>query len=148
MVRPLCHKGRSVPQRSDRDGQLGVQPLPRLPINEFARVTAESTTHGVLRTTANGNALGAQFVQVSLNGLNLGRAEFAGSLDNTGAWTLPVSLRPGSYALKAQATHPSGQFTTEAANSFTVSAQPRTISQTYDGEGNLTQRVLYRRTNE
>lgn len=60
---------------------------------------------------------------------------------NAMVWRADMELSPGPHQLRVAAAHPSGQFTALATNSFTSSIPYQSTTDTFDGGGNVTQRV-------
>jgi RHS repeat-associated protein len=56
-------------------------------------------------------------------------------------WRAVLELMTGTHQLKLAALHPSGQYTAQATNTFTNNIAFQTATDTYDGAGNITQRV-------
>ena len=60
---------------------------------------------------------------------------------NAMQWRAMMELAPGVHQLKVSALHPSGVFTAWATNSFTNNLAYQTTVDSYDGAGNITNRV-------
>jgi RHS repeat-associated protein len=60
---------------------------------------------------------------------------------NAMQWRAMMELAPGTHQLTVSALHPSGIFTTWATNSFTNNLAYEATVDSYDGEGNITNRV-------
>jgi RHS repeat-associated protein len=60
---------------------------------------------------------------------------------NAMQWRAMMELAPGTHQLTVSALHPSGFFTTWATNSFTNNLAYEATVDSYDGEGNITNRV-------
>ncbi len=60
---------------------------------------------------------------------------------NNMQWRTFVELTQGAHQLKVSALHPSGFFTAYATNSFTNSIPYQVTADSYDGSGNITNRV-------
>ena len=56
-------------------------------------------------------------------------------------WRARMELSPGTHQLSVSALHPSGQFTAWATNSFTNDIAYQTTADSFDGAGNITNRV-------
>ena len=56
-------------------------------------------------------------------------------------WRAMMELAPGTHQLSVSALHPSGLFTAWTTNSFTNNLAYQTTVDTFDGAGNITQRV-------
>jgi RHS repeat-associated protein len=56
-------------------------------------------------------------------------------------WRASMELTPGAHQLTVSATHPSGQYTAWATNSFTNNIAYQTTADTFDPAGNITQRI-------
>lgn len=111
-------------------------------IDSFARVLSDETNAGGRTVPTSGASLGADFVQLWVNGSSHGRATHPGWADSIGAWSKTLTLDAGSQAFEAHAVHPSGQYTATATNSFTVNVPLTAIVSAYDGEGNITSRTF------
>jgi RHS repeat-associated protein len=90
---------------------------------------------------ASGSATGLGSVNILVDGVPQGLASYAGS-----TWALNLDLSAGSHTLVANATDPSGLYTSSATSSFTVTAansseQTGTVTNFYDGEGNAISRT-------
>jgi RHS repeat-associated protein len=113
-------------------------------ITPLARVTEDNITAAGRYFQATGVALGADHVNISVDGIALGRATHPGWNAPVGDWSLGLNLTPGSHTLVAEAVHPSGQFTTSATSTFTVggtTAGSGLVTSTYDEEGNVVSRT-------
>ncbi|MDF3059387.1 MAG: hypothetical protein K0R17_3602 [Rariglobus sp.] len=107
----------------------------------LARVT-QDTTNGALRTIpASGYALGAERVNVALNGVPVVGVSHPGWADPAGQWAASLKVGVGTHVLDVKAPHPSGQFTAGAQSTFTVQSAAETITNSYDEAGNLTYRL-------
>jgi RHS repeat-associated protein len=111
-------------------------------INAFARVTGDETNAAGKPIAATGVSLGADYVELWVNGAFKGRAAHPGWADNTGAWSATLPLDAGAQTLEARAVHPSGAYTATATNAFTVSVPLASITSTHDAEGNVTSRTF------
>jgi len=60
---------------------------------------------------------------------------------NAMQWRAMMELSPGKHQLKAAALHPSGYYTAWATNSFTNNIAYQQTTNTFDGAGNVTQRI-------
>jgi YD repeat-containing protein len=60
---------------------------------------------------------------------------------NAMQWRAMLELNPGVHQLKLSALHPSGVFTAWATNTFTNTVAYQSTADTFDGAGNITQRV-------
>jgi RHS repeat-associated protein len=60
---------------------------------------------------------------------------------NATQWRAMLELSPGVHQLKVSALHPSGFYTAWATNSFTNNIAYQTTADTFDGAGNITQRI-------
>jgi RHS repeat-associated protein len=113
-------------------------------INSLARVTLDQSTAANRTITAAGVSLGADRVNLTLDGTSIGTAKHPGWADPVGAWTQNLSLQPGSHTLKADAVHPSGQYTATATSTFTVGGTGQAaeaITTAYDADGNVATRT-------
>src|SRR6202012_1186817 len=92
---------------------------------------------------ASGVSLGADHVDLLVDGVAQGRANHHGFADPVGAWSANLKLSPGSHTLTANAVHPSGQYTATATSTFTVpgASASGAITNAYDDEGNVTNRT-------
>ena len=61
---------------------------------------------------------------------------------NAMQWRTFLELSPGAHQLKASALHPSGFYTAWATNTFTNDIPYQVTTDTYDGGGNITNRVF------
>ncbi|NJK91339.1 MAG: hypothetical protein HC904_05595 [Blastochloris sp.] len=105
-------------------------------INTLVRVVTETTNNEPRSYTATGAALGADSVKLQVNGQELSPVTFPGFLDESGNWSVPMSLPPGSHQLVATAIHPSGEASPSATSSFSIATQNQTLSNDYDAAGN------------
>ena len=71
-------------------------------INSLARVTLDESTPANRIITAAGVSLGADRVNLTLDGTPVGPARHPGWADPVGAWTKALSVQPGSHTLKAE----------------------------------------------
>ena len=115
-------------------------------IDVLGRVTQDQVNAAGPTIPANGIALGADHVDIHVDGISQGRARHPGWTDPTGAWSIDLSLAPGSHTLTASAVHPSGQYTATATSTFTVTtggggASGGTVTSAYDGDGNVISRT-------
>ena len=112
-------------------------------INTVARVTVDQTNANGRIVPANGVSLGADHVDILVDGVSLGRATYQGWADPVGAWSMNLKLGFGSHTLTANAAHPSGHFTATATSTFTVGSVPLSaITSGYDADGNVTSRTF------
>ncbi len=109
-------------------------------VNPLARVTTEST-NSTRRIPAGGLALGAERVNLRLDGVPVTGVVFPGWADNTGAWSADLVVGPGSHTLAMDAIHPSGKYTSSTTNTFTVGGSKAAITSDYDAAGNVTSRT-------
>ena len=89
---------------------------------------------------ASGTAVGADHVDILVDGLSQGRAAFAGS-----AWSMSLNLSAGSHTLTANAVDASSLYTAAANSTFTVtaansSAPAGTVTSAFDDDGNVISR--------
>jgi RHS repeat-associated protein len=110
-------------------------------VNPLARVTEDQTNSLGRDVPTNGVSLGANYVELFVNGASKGKATHPGWADNTGAWSKTLSLDAGQHTLRADAVHPSGKFTASAYSSFTVNVPAVTLTSAYDADGNVTSRT-------
>ena len=111
-------------------------------INPLARVTVDQTNALGRSIPANGVSLGADHVDLLIDGSSQGRATYPGWADSVGAWNKTLTLGAGVHTLTANAVHPSGKFTATANATFTVNIANVTLTSTYDGDGNVTSRTF------
>lgn len=110
-------------------------------VNGFACVTTEASNAEPITYLASGNAFGAASVDLSLDGVNLGRASHTG-WQGTGEWSRQLRLAPGGHTLVATAHHPSGQYSPTASHTFTANIAQRTVASAFDTSGNVTTRTF------
>jgi RHS repeat-associated protein len=112
-------------------------------INSLGRVTADSVTEGLHVIPANGISLGADHVDIAVDGVSQARATHPGYADPVGAWSATLYLAPGSHTLTVNAVHPSNQYTATASSTFTVASNGTNaaITTAYDNDGNVTTRT-------
>jgi len=110
--------------------------------NSLGRVTVDSRLAGAGGTAgrsvpASGSAVGADHVDILVDGVAQGRAAYNGS-----AWSINLALSGGPHTLTANAVDPSGLFTATKSSSFTVTAansndQAGTVTTDFDNDGNV-----------
>jgi RHS repeat-associated protein len=111
-------------------------------IDGFAQVTQDQVPSSSSVVQANGVALGADHVNVLVDGVSQGLAAFPGWTDPIGNWSINLSLAAGVHTLTANAVHPSGLYTATASSTFTVSGTPGgDVTNTFDADGNVTSRT-------
>jgi RHS repeat-associated protein len=110
-------------------------------VNTLARVTTDQTNALGRDIPTSGVSLGANYVELFVNGGSRGRTNHPGWADSPGAWSKTLSLDAGQHTLRADAVHPSGKFTASAYSSFTVNVPNVTLTSTYDADGNVTNRT-------
>jgi RHS repeat-associated protein len=110
-------------------------------VNGFARVTTEASNAEPITYLATGVAFGAASVDLSLNGVNLGRASHGG-WQGTGEWSRQLRLAPGGHTLVATARHPSGQHNPTASHTFNANIAAQTVTSAFDVSGNVTTRTF------
>jgi RHS repeat-associated protein len=94
----------------------------------------------VISRSAYGTAVGAGSVSATLDSKPV-NVQFDGS-EGGGQWRLNMDLAPGSHTLLVSAVDPSGHFFGAATNTFASATNSGdTIQNSYDGNGNVTQRV-------
>jgi RHS repeat-associated protein len=94
----------------------------------------------VISRSSYGTAVGAGSVSATLDSKPV-NVQFDGS-DGGGQWRLNMDLAPGSHTLLVSAVDPSGHFFGAATNTFASATNAGdNIQNTYDGNGNVTQRV-------
>jgi RHS repeat-associated protein len=104
--------------------------------DSFSRVATE--TNSTFQYPAYGHVNG----QSTLNAwLDNQPVSVTGVGTNAMQWRAMMELSPGTHQLKVAALHPSGQFTAWTTNSFTNNIAYQTTADTFDGAGNVTQRV-------
>ena len=118
-------------------GLAGTWSVPSGGMDGLSRVAQSQDT--LINRPATGLALGAASVSGALDGYPVNVA-FDGS-DAEGRWRANLDLTGGSHVLKLTAAHPSGLYTAYATNSFTVTASADTLTNQYDGQGNITKRI-------
>jgi RHS repeat-associated protein len=102
----------------------------------FSRVSAE--TNNTFQYAAYGHVNG----QATLNAfLDSQPVSVTATGTNAMQWRAMVELSPGTHQLTVSALHPSGQFTAWATNSFTNNIAYQTTADSFDGGGNITQRI-------
>jgi RHS repeat-associated protein len=118
-------------------------------VNGLGRVTSDNQTSAATGAAggapghvvpASGTASGASQVNILVDGISQGQANYAGN-----AWSLNLNLAAGSHTLTANAVDPSGLFSTSANSTFTVtaangSALSGSVTNSYDDDGNVTTR--------
>lgn len=117
-------------------------------VDGFGRVTADSQLNASgsavpsTAVPASGVASGADHIDIFVDGISQGRANYPGS----GAWSTNLNLAGGSHTLTANAVDPSGLFTATANSTFTVkngssSAAVGPAISAFDGDGNVVSRT-------
>jgi RHS repeat-associated protein len=102
----------------------------------FSRVSTE--TNNTYQYAAYGHVNG----QSTLSGwLDNQPVSVTGVGTNAMQWRAMLELSPGVHQLKMSALHPSGFYTAWATNSFTNNIAYQTTADTFDGAGNITQRL-------
>lgn len=109
-------------------------------LDAFGRAQRDDTNAAGRAVPAAGAALGADFVELWVNGSSRGRAVHPGWADATGAWSGTLALDAGAQTLEARAAHPSGSYTATATASFTVNAPLAAVESAFDAEGHVTSR--------
>ncbi|MBW8780720.1 MAG: hypothetical protein JF599_02365 [Verrucomicrobia bacterium] len=109
-------------------------------VNALSRVTDDQTNALGRVVPANGVSLGADHVDLVVDGLAQGRAAHPGWADSVGAWNKDLPLSAGSHTLTVNAVHPSGHYTATATSTFTVNVPLVTLTTGYDADGNVTSR--------
>ena len=110
--------------------------------NGFAQVVQDMFPVTYKSFQANGIALGADHVNISVDGASQGLANFPGWTDPIGAWSANLNLPVGTHTLTAVAAHPSGLFTATATSNFTIAGEPGgNVANTFDLDGNITTRT-------
>ena len=109
-------------------------------INPLARVTTDQTNAAGRDVPASGVSLGANYVELIVDGRPAGRADHPGWADNVGTWSKNLTLGAGSHTLTASAVHPSGHYTATATSTFGVEVPLVTVTAVYDTDGNITTR--------
>ena len=103
----------------------------------FSRVVTE--TNNSSQFAAYGNINGQSIL---LNGwLDNQPVSITGVGTNAMQWQAMMELTPGTHQLKVSALHPSGYFTAWATNSFTNNVAFEATVDSYDSQGNITNRV-------
>jgi RHS repeat-associated protein len=110
--------------------------------NSFAQVTQDLVPNSSSIVQANGVALGADHVNILVDGSSQGLATFPGWRDPVGAWSISLNLAAGIHTLTANAVHPSGLYTATSSSTFTVSGTPGgVVVNAFDADGNVTSRT-------
>ena len=105
-------------------------------VDGLSRVNQE--THDIVRRSARGTVNGPSTIGASLDGHPM-PLTMVGTQSN---WQASMELAPGSHQLIVSALHPSGQYTAWATNNFNLHASALdTVLLTYDGAGQITQRL-------
>jgi RHS repeat-associated protein len=108
-------------------------------LDGLSRVAKSTDT--VITRPAYGNAVGAATVTATLDSKPVS-VQFDGPNSSDGTWRASLSLFPGSHTLSVSAVDPSGQYSATTNNSFTANGGATdTITNVYDGNGNVTQRI-------
>ena len=111
-------------------------------IDALARVTQDQINAPRHVLAASGVALGADHVDVFIDGVWQGRAVHPGWADPVGAWSMNLNLAAGAHTLTVNAVHPSHQYTATASSTFTVAqSQGGNVTSAYDTDGNVTSRT-------
>ena len=110
-------------------------------INSLSRVTVDQTNALGRSIPTNGVSLGADHVDLFIDGASQGRATYPGWADNVGAWSKTLTLDAGVHTLTANAVHPSGHYTATANATFTVNVPLVTLTTAYDADGNVSSRT-------
>lgn len=112
--------------------------------NKLGLVTADTFTENLRMVPASGVSLGADHVDLLIDGAFLMRATHPGWTDSVGAWSANMPVFSGSHTLTANAVHPSGHYTATATSAFTApgsTGNAGAVTNTYDGEGNVAART-------
>lgn len=104
--------------------------------NALLQITTE--TNNVIQHPAYGAVNGPATVSVLSDGQPM---PVSVSGTQTLRWLANLELTPGTHQLNARALHPSGQYTATVTNWFTNNVGNLTNTVTYDGAGNITQRI-------
>ncbi len=112
-------------------------------MDPWRRPSKMLTDNGTLKTEIRGKALPNVKTQAILNGEKYSSVK-ANSARRGELWSIPLTLQPGDYTLKAEAYDPNtlNLFRTGALWPFTVGSQPRTVHYEYDEEGNRTKKIV------
>lgn len=110
-------------------------------VNPLSRVTEDQTNAFARSVPANGASLGADHVDLLLDGVSQGRATHPGWADSVGAWSKTLTMGAGSHVLTANAVHPSGHFTATTSSTFTVNVPLVALTTGYDDDGNVSSRT-------
>jgi RHS repeat-associated protein len=102
----------------------------------FSRVSAE--TNSAFQYSAYGHVNGQATVNAFLDSQPVTTTAVG---TNAMQWRAAMELSPGTHQLSVSALHPSGQFTAWTTNSFTNTIAYQATADTFDGAGNITQRV-------
>ena len=112
--------------------------------NQLGLVTTDTFTADLSLVPANGISLGADHVDLLIDGTFLMRANHPGWTDPVGAWSANMPIFAGSHTLTANAIHPSGLYTATATSTFIApgsTSNAGTVTNAYDGEGDVTART-------
>jgi len=102
----------------------------------FSRIN--TATNSLIPYTAFGHVNGQSTLSAWLDSLPV---SVTGEGTNAMQWRASMELTQGAHQLLVAAAHPSGQYIAWATNSFTNSLANETASDTFDGAGNITNRV-------
>ena len=106
----------------------------------FGRVTEEQWDLAQRELWTQGHAPGAGQVSVALDGQPLNEVRYDPNQPD-GLWEGRMAIGPGTHSLVATATHLSGLVTAATNHTFTASTT-NTLTEAYDGMGNVTNRTL------
>jgi RHS repeat-associated protein len=104
--------------------------------DSLLRTTVE--TNNVITRPAYGQVNGPAVVSVALDGVPQAVTVIG---TNGGQWRATLELLPGAHQLTASAAHPSGLFTTNRTAWFTNNVANNSVSNLFDGSGNIAQKV-------
>ena len=113
-------------------------------IDTLARVTQDQINAPRRVLAASGLALGADHVDVLVDGVSQGRAVHPGWADPVGTWSMNLNPAAGTHTLTVNAVHPSHQYTATASSTFTVAQSQGgnvTVTSAYDTDGEVTGRT-------
>jgi RHS repeat-associated protein len=102
----------------------------------FSRVSAE--TNSTFAYSAYGHVNGQSTLSAWLDNQPL---PITGLGTNAMQWRAAMEISPGTHQIKVAAAHPSGFYTAWTTNSFTNNISYQSTADSFDGSGNITNRV-------
>ena len=111
-------------------------------VDAFSRVNSETNLATTLPAWGRVNSANAT-INALLDGhpVPVYKVNYSYSGQATNQWRSALELMPGAHQLTVSATHPSGQFWTNASIWFTNNSSGLIAADAYDAVGNVTQRV-------